>query len=111
MDPNDESLIERRPISPSHCLVIQQLSQVYFGLFSLRLNHKVRCSSPKSSDFSQLKPRNITKTYLSQIIKSKLRKLEAIKEKKVNYSCSRMQQNSAVLAPKFEYFSVNFINR
>ena len=90
MDPNDGSSIERRPVSPGHCLVLQQLSQVYFGIFSLRLNHKIRRFGPKSSYFSQLKPKNITKTYLSQIIKSKLRKLEAIKEKKVKNSCSRM---------------------
>ena len=41
---------------------------------------------PKSSDFSQFKPRNIIKTHPNQIIKSKLRKLEAREEKKAQES-------------------------
>ena len=73
--------VRRRTVSPSHRLV-QQLIQGSFGPFPVCLNPKLRCFEPKSSDFSQFKPRNIIKTYPSQIIKSKHRKLEASEEKK-----------------------------
>ena len=49
--------------------------------FPLQLNPKLCRFDPKSSDFSKFKLRNIIKTYLSQIIKSKHRKLEAREEK------------------------------
>ena len=39
-----------------------------FNLFLVHLTPKIRRLNPKSLDFSQLKPRNIFKTYLSQII-------------------------------------------
>ena len=42
----------------------------------------LRRFDPKSSYFSQFKPRNIIKTYPSQIIKSKHRNLGAREEKK-----------------------------
>ena len=45
---------------------------------------KIHRFDPKLSYFSQFKPRNITKTYLSQIINQKLRKLDPTKEKNVN---------------------------
>ena len=41
-----------------------EINQGVFGLFPLYLNPKVRHVNPKSSDFSQFKPRNLTKTYL-----------------------------------------------
>ena len=68
----------------------------YFGLLPLCLNPKIRRFDPKLLDFSQLKPRKITKNYLSQIIKSKLKKLESRKEKKVKVKnpSSRTQQGS-----------------
>ena len=65
----------------------------------------LRRFDPKSSDFSQFK-----KTYPSQIIKSKLRKLEA-REKKLKNPSSRKPQAPAVPAPKHKYFSVDFITR
>ena len=61
-----------------------QPSQGSFRPFPLRLKPKLCCFDPKSSDFSQFKPRNIIKTYPSQIIKSKHRKLEAREEKKAH---------------------------
>ena len=110
-DLNDGQLIERRPISLGRRLFQQQLTQGSFGLFSLYLNPNIRRFDPKSSDFSQFKPKNITKTYLSQIINHKHRKLEARKEKKVKNPSSRTQQSSSSSSPKFEYLSVNFISR
>ena len=68
--------VRRRTVSPGRRLV-QQLIQGSFGPFPVCLNPKLHRFEPKSSDFSQLKPRNKNKTYLSQIIKSKVRKLEA----------------------------------
>ena len=55
---------------------------------------------PKSPDFSQFKPRNITKTYLSQIINQTVRKLEARREKKVKNPSSRTQQGSLSSIPE-----------
>ena len=52
--------------------------------FPLLLNPRLCHFDPKSTDFSQFKPRNIIKTYPSQIIKSKRRKLEAREEKKIS---------------------------
>ena len=68
----------------------------------------LRRFDPKSSYFCQFKPRNITKTYPSQIIKSKIRKLEARKEKKLKNPSSRTPQ---VPAPKLKYFFVDLITR
>ena len=82
-----------------------------FLTFTTRLIPKLRRFNPKSLDFSQFKYGNITKTYLSQIIKSKLRKLESRKEKKLKNPSSRMQQVPTVLALKSIYFSVSFITR
>ena len=100
-----------RTVSPGPRLVLQQLIQGSFGPFPLCLNPKLCHFYPKSSYFSQFNPRNITKTYLSQIIKSKVRKLEARKEKKLKNYSSRTQQVAAVPAPKPKYFSVDFITR
>ena len=94
--PTDGASINRQSVSPGRLLVRQQLSQGSFGPFSLHLSLKLRRFDPKSSDFSQFKPRNITKIYLSQIIKSKLKKLEASEEKKLKKPSSRMQQVSTV---------------
>ena len=80
--PNDGASGARRTVSPGRREARQQPSQGSFWPFPLRLNPKLRRFDPKSSDFSQFKPRNIIKTYPSQIIKSKLRKLEAREEKK-----------------------------
>ena len=71
----------------------------------------LRRFDPKSEDFSHFKPRNIIKTYQSQIIKSKLRKLEARKEKKLKNPSSIMPQVPAVPVPKDKYFFVDFITR
>ena len=60
------SIPKRRTITPSHRLVRQQNFQGSFGLFLVHLTSKIRRLSPKSSDFSQLKTRNITRTYLIQ---------------------------------------------
>ena len=81
---NDIPSMEIGTVSPGHCLVRQQLTQGSFGLFSLCLNLKICRFDPKSSDFIQFKPRNIIKDYLSQIIKSKVRKSEARKEKEAS---------------------------
>ena len=83
IDPNDGPSMERWTVCPGHRLVRQQLTQGSFGLLPLDLNLKILCFNPKSSEFSHCKPRNITKTYLSQIINYKHRKLEPRKEKKV----------------------------
>ena len=80
--PNDGALGRQQTISPGRRLARQQLSQWSFGPFPLCLNPKLRVFDPKSSYFSHFKRRNIIKTYPSQIIKSKLRKLEAREEKK-----------------------------
>ena len=67
----------RRTVGSGRREARQQPSQGSFWSFPLCLNPKLGCFDPKSSDFSQFKPRNIIKTYSSKIIKSKLRKLEA----------------------------------
>ena len=71
----------------------------------------LRRFDPKSSDFSQFKAKNMIKTYPGQIIKSKLRKLEAREEKKFKKPNSRMPQAPAVPASKRKCFSVDFITR
>ena len=63
------------------------------------------------TDFSQFKTRNIIKTSPSQIIKSKLRKLEAREEKKLKNPSSRTPKALAVPALNLKYFSVDFITR
>ena len=80
--PNDGASGARRTVSPGSREARQQPSQGYFRPFPLRLNPKLHRFDPKSSDFSKFKPRNIIKTYPSQISKSKHRKLEAREEKK-----------------------------
>ena len=104
-----QTMDDRRPVSLGHRLVRHQLTQGSFGIFSLFLNPNIRCFDPKSSYFSQFKPRNIIKIYLSQIIKSKLRKLEAREEKKLKNPSSRTPKAPAVPTLKLKYFSVNFI--
>ena len=95
-------------ICPGCLFVQQQLTQRSFGLFPLCFNPKIRHFDLKSLDFSQFKPRNIIKTYLSQIIKSKLRKLEERKEKKVKSPSSRLQQGSSSSSPKIQVFLREF---
>ena len=80
--PNDEASGARRTVSPGHCEAWQQPFQGSFWPFPLHLNPKLRHFYPKSSYFIDFNPRNIIKTYPSQIIKSKLRKLEEGEEKK-----------------------------
>ena len=73
----------------------QQLSQGSFGPFPLCLNPKLHRFDLKSSYFSMFKTTKITKTYLSQIIKSKDRKLEARKQRKLKnlvQKCHKLQQ-------------------
>lgn len=82
-----------------------------FGHFPLHLNPKLCRFKPKSSDYSQFNPRNIIKTYPSEIIKSKTRKLEAIEEKKFKNSISRTPKVSVLPDPKPKYFFVYFITR
>ena len=78
-----------------------------FWPFPLYSNPKLQCFDPKSSNFCQFNPRNVIKTYPSQIIKSKRRILEAREEKKKpKNSSSRMSQAQEVPAPKVKYFSV-----
>ena len=79
-EPNDEASGARRIVNPWRREARQQPSQGSFWPFPSRL--KLRRFDPKSSNFSQFKPRNIIKTYPSQIIKSKIKKLEAREEKK-----------------------------
>ena len=80
--PNDEASGRRRTVSTGRRLAQPKLSQGSSGPFPLHLNPKLRLFDPKSSYFSQFKPRNIIKTHLSQIIKSKIQKLEAVKGEK-----------------------------
>ena len=80
--PNDWASGARRTVNPGRREAPQQHSQGSCWPFPLRLNPNLRHFYPKSSDFSQFKTRNMIKTYPSQIIKSKLRKLEAREEKK-----------------------------
>ena len=79
-----------------------------FGLFPLCLNPNIRRFDPKPSDFSQFKPRNIIQTYLSQIIKSELRKSEEREDNKHKNTSSIMPQTPAVPTLKFK-FSMDFI--
>ena len=109
--PNDRVSDTRWTVSPGRHKAQQQPSQGSFWPFPLRLNLKLCRFDPKSSDFSQFKPRNIIKTYPSQIIKSKPRKLEAREEKKVKNPSSKTPQVPAVPSPKPKYFSVYFITR
>ena len=109
--PNDGASGARWSISPGRREAIQQPSQGSFWPFPLRLNAKLRCFDPESSDLYMFKRRNIMKTYSSQIIKSKLRKLEAREEKKLKNPSSRTPQVPAVPAPKLKYFSMDFITR
>ena len=81
-EPNGAASVRQQTVSPGGCLVRQQLTQGSFGLFPLRLNPNLLCFDPNLSYFSQFKPKNMIKTYQSQIIKPKLRKLEAREEKK-----------------------------
>ena len=94
--PNDGASGARWTVSPDRREAREQPSQGSFWPFSLRLNPKLRRFEPKSSDFSKFKPRNIIKTYPSQIIKSKLRNLEAREEKKSSRTlvqeCHKIQQ-------------------
>ena len=110
-EPNDGASVRRRTVSVSCCLVRQQLTQGSFGLLPLFLNPKLCLFDPKSSYFRQFNPRNRIKTYLSQIIKSKVRKLEARKEKKLKNPSSRTKQVSNSSSPKIKCFFVNFITR
>ena len=80
--PNNGASGARRTVSPGRHKARHPPFQGSFWPFPLRLNHKVRCFDPKSSDFSQFKPTNIIKTYPSQIIKSKLRNIEERGDKK-----------------------------
>jgi len=48
------------------------LSQGYFGVFLIPWTPKLRRFNPKFRGFSQLKPRNITRTYPSQIFNHSL---------------------------------------
>ena len=110
---NDGASVIRWTVSRGRRLVRQQLPHGSFGPFPLCLNPKLRHFDPKSSDFSQFKPRNISKTYPSQIIKSKLRKLEKKQGRRKNLKnpSSRMPQALAVQSPKLKYFSVDFITK
>ena len=67
--PNDGASGKRRTVSPGRREARHKPSQGYFCHFPLCLNPKLHCFYPKSLDFSQFKPRNIIKTYPSQIIK------------------------------------------
>ena len=80
--PTDGESVNRWTVSPGRRFVRQQLTRGSFDRFPLRLNLTIRHFDPRSSNFSHFKPRNITKTYLSQISKSKLRELDATKEKR-----------------------------
>ena len=110
--PTDESTDgawnNRWTVCPSRRLVRPKHSQGYFGPFLLHSNPNIRRFDLKSLDFSQFKPRNIIKTYLSQIIKSKLGKLEVREEKKLNNPSSRTPQAPQVPAPKLKYFFRKF---
>ena len=57
--------IDGTTVCPGHCFVRQQLTQGSFGVFLLHLNLERRRFDPKLSDFSNFKPRNITRAYLS----------------------------------------------
>ena len=59
--PNDGALGRRWTANTGRSFVRQQPSQVSFGLFPLHLNPKLCLFDPKSSNFSQFKPRNIIK--------------------------------------------------
>ena len=110
--PNDGALGTRRTVSYGRREARQQPSQECFLPFPLHLNPKLHRFGPKSSDFSLFKTRNIIKTYPSQIIKSKLRKLEAREEKKkLKNPSSIITQAPAVPASKLKYFSVDLITR
>ena len=100
MDPNDRTSTERRTVSPSCRLVREQLTQGSFDLFLILLTPMIRRFDPKSADFSEIKPRDITRTYLIQKHKSKLRKLEARKKKKTKNPSSRMQQGFSSSCPE-----------
>ena len=106
--PNDVASVRRRIISHCRRLVREKLSKGSFRPFLLRLNARLRLFDPKSSYFSQFKPINIIKTYPNQIIKSKLRKLEAREEKKLKNPSSTMSQAPVVLAPKLKYLFRGF---
>ena len=88
--PNNGPSMERRTVYKGRCLVQQKLTQGSFGLLPLHLKLKICCFDPKSS-FSQFKPRNITRTYLSQNYKSKVRTLEERKEKNLKNPNSTTQ--------------------
>ena len=80
--PNDGASGAQQTVSRGSREAQHQPSQGSFRPFPLRLKPKLCCFDPKSSDFSQFKPRNIIKLYPSPIIKSKHKKLEAREEKK-----------------------------
>ena len=109
--PKDGASIKRQTVYPDRRLVRQQLTQGSFGLFSLCLNLKICRFDLKSSYFSQFNPRNITRTYLSQNHKSKVKKLETVEEKKLKNLSSRTPQAPLVPASKLKYFSMDFITR
>ena len=66
--PTDGESVNRWTVSPGRRFVRQQLTRGSFDRFPLRLNLTIRHFDPRSSNFSHFKPRNILKTYLSQII-------------------------------------------
>ena len=109
--PNDGASVRRRTNSPGRRFVQLQLSKGSFEPFLLRLNPKLRCFDPKSSYFSQFKPRNIIKTYPSQILNQNIENQKQERRKKLKNPSSRTPQPPAVLAPKLKYFSVDFIVR
>ena len=92
--PNNRASYRRCTVSSGHRFARHQLSQGCLRSFPLCLNPNLRLFDLKSSYLTQFNPRNIIKTYPSQIIKSKHRKLEAREE----------QQNSRSLVQECHKF-------